>query len=204
LIRTDHKGYAWLGKTMEQPSSGRAVEILPTGLKAQLGYQTHLRMMGLMANRRYGFIPAAIHQKPAGSAGLVEQVFDPSVKDMAQMGRAAGLLQMPKQRGCLPVEGQGLQPGGKGWGLPVGVPLPQLIEAHLLKPLRPQKSLTLAIEQGGCGDPTGHTPGALDGFAHQGFHDLSIGREKGASGLGQGQMIHLPAGASSVKTSGHD
>jgi hypothetical protein len=94
-IRTDHQGCAWLGKTMEQPSSWRAVEILPTRLKAQLGHQTHLGMVGLMANRRYRFIPAAIHQKPTGSARLVQQVFDPSVKDMAEMGRTAGLLQMP-------------------------------------------------------------------------------------------------------------
>jgi hypothetical protein len=79
-----------------------------------------------------------------------------------------------------------------------------LIEAHLLKPLRPQKSLALAIEQGGCGDPTGHTPRTLDGFTHQGFYDLPIGREKWVSGLGQSQVINLPAGASPVQPSGHD
>jgi hypothetical protein len=79
-----------------------------------------------------------------------------------------------------------------------------LIETHLLKPLGPKESLTLAIQDGGRGDPTGYPPGALNCFPNQGFHHLSIGRRQGTPGLSQGQVIHLPAGAPPVQPSGHD
>jgi hypothetical protein len=69
-------------------------------------------MVGLVANRRDGFISAAIHQQPTGSPGLIQQVFDPAVEHLAQMGRTTGLLQVPQQGSGLSVEGLDLQPGG--------------------------------------------------------------------------------------------
>lgn len=111
---------------------------------------------------------------------------------------------MPQQGGGLTVEGLGLQPGGEGRRLPLGGPLPQLVETHLLEPLGPQECLTLPVEHGGGGDPAGHPPGALDRFAHQRFHHVAVGWREGSPGLGQGEVIHLPAGAAPVQPSGHD
>lgn len=91
-VGTHHKGGSWLGQPMQQPGAGRPIEVVPTGLQTELSHQAHLGMVGVVTNRRHGFIPAAIHQKPAGSTGLIQQIVDPSIEHLAQVGGAAGLL----------------------------------------------------------------------------------------------------------------
>ena len=54
-------------------------------------------------------IPNPIDQQPAFAMALIEQVFDPPIEQLAELGRASGLLEVPKQGPGTPVERSQLQ-----------------------------------------------------------------------------------------------
>jgi hypothetical protein len=51
------------------------------------------------------FIPGSINQQPSLAMALIEQVFDPPIEELTQLGRASGLLEMPEQGTIASVEG---------------------------------------------------------------------------------------------------
>jgi hypothetical protein len=49
------------------------------------------------AHPGHRLIPGPIDQQPSFAVALIEQVFNPSIQQLAELGRASGLLEMPEQ-----------------------------------------------------------------------------------------------------------
>jgi hypothetical protein len=100
-VLTAAKGLLDLGK---QQLRGAANQVLPARMDGEFHV---LASTGVIPNPSHSgnrLIPGPIDQQPPFAMALIEQVFDPSIEQLTQLGRASGLLEMPEQGTSAPVE----------------------------------------------------------------------------------------------------
>ena len=149
-----------------------------------------------------GLLAGAVKQHQAGLLALIQQIVDPTIQELPQLGRQGGLLQLPHRLGGAPVQRTQLQILRQAplqrfaWGLPT----PEGFVAQLLKALLPQQGETVAVGAGTSGDPTGCAAAAFDRRAHQGrFNGHSTGFPGSEAGFTATQGLQLPATAAAIE-----
>jgi hypothetical protein len=99
------------------------------------------RVVANPAHARNRLIPGSINEQPAFAMALIEQIFYPTVKQLAQLGRTSGLLEMPEQGAGALVQWPQLQGSQRRTTAPFGLdgsgPAPELIRAKGLESMLP-------------------------------------------------------------------
>jgi protein subunit release factor B len=197
-----------LDKFPQQPFGGGPEQVGPAGMEGEFHLMAALGRVGEPTRPGNGFAAGGIHKHPAPTLALVEQIFDATVEQLAQVGRATGLLQVPEQGGRATVQRPELQRRrhGRGRECRFGAPAPEAIGALGLEALLPQRGETIIVDAGGHGDPAGGAPSPDDGLPQQGGAHLLTGGGGGIPGgpAGQAKVLHLPAASGAVETPADD
>ena len=100
-VFTAAKGLLGLG---QQQLRGAANQVLPSRMNGEFHVMAPTGVLPNPAHSGYRLIPDPIHQHPAFAVALIEQVFNPPIEQLAELGRASGLLEVPEQAPGAPVE----------------------------------------------------------------------------------------------------
>jgi hypothetical protein len=92
---------------------GATNQVLPAGMNGEFHVMASTGVLPNPAHTGNRLIPDPVDQQPALAMALIEQVFDAPIKQLAELGRASGLLEVPEEAPVAPVERPQLQ-GAKG------------------------------------------------------------------------------------------
>jgi hypothetical protein len=93
-VSTAAKGLLGLG---QQQLRGPTNQVLPARMNGEFHVMAPTGVLPNPAHSGDRLIPGPIDQNPALAMALIEQVFDPPVQQLAELGRASGLLEVPEQ-----------------------------------------------------------------------------------------------------------
>jgi hypothetical protein len=137
-----------LSELPEQMGCGCSVEVLPERIDGQLDVNAPTGVLTDQTDTGHGNVAAGLDQQPAMPLALIEQVFNPAIKNLSQLGRTGDLLEVPQQWCRLSSKWLELQLTRRGTratagvmtagGLIFGLPAPDLVLAQGLKTLLAQ------------------------------------------------------------------
>jgi len=133
-------------QTMQQQGRWRAQQRFATRHHREFNELPPLRLIRQPADPSHRLTANGIHKHPAPGAALIDQILTATIEDLAQLGRAGGLFEVPKLGGGMAVEGQQFEALGQGGGRPIRLPAPEGIPSQGLETLLSQGRQTGRIQ----------------------------------------------------------
>jgi len=97
------------GGVVQQHFRTVAHQVLPALLQGEFDVVAAAGVFAGPAGCRHRLAAAGVHQQPAPALALIQQILDAPILQLAQLGRAGALLQVPEQGGVAAAEGLELQ-----------------------------------------------------------------------------------------------
>jgi hypothetical protein len=142
----------------QQSIGASADQVIPAWMNGEFEVVATTRVLSKPAQAGHGLVTGCIQEHPAPAMALFEQIVAAAVEQLAQLGRAGGLLQLKKGPGRAAVEGakgwiRGALWGPFSWCWPWECQAPETLGAEGLESLLPQGGEPIIVEAGAGGNP---------------------------------------------------
>lgn len=140
------QGLAGPTEVMQQQGGLRANQRFTTGHHRKFNKLPPLRLISQPADPGHRLPANGIDKHPAPGAALIEQILTTAIEDLAQLGRAGSLFEVPKLGGGMAVKGQQFEARSQGRRRAIRLPTPESIPPQGLEPLLSQGRQTGGIQ----------------------------------------------------------
>jgi hypothetical protein len=122
-------------QAMQQQGSWRTKQRFATWHHREFNELPPLRLIRQPTNAGHRLTANGIHQHPAAGTALIKQILAAAIQDLAQLGRAGRLFEVPELGGGMAVKGEQFKARGQGGGRALRLPAPEGIPPQRLETL---------------------------------------------------------------------
>jgi hypothetical protein len=132
------QGLAGSTQAMQQQGGLGTKQRFATGHHREFNKLTPLRLICQPADPGHRLTANGIDKHPAPGAALIKQILTAAIENLAQLGRAGRLFQVPELGGGMAVKGQQFEAWGQVGDRAIPLPAPESIPPQRLKALLSQ------------------------------------------------------------------